>query len=76
MKTRTNEIMRCINKSTQLETYVIWWRGDTGFGHASITRRALPTQSYEKLIGQYTMIQSKGTHEIIKEMNYEKSREP
>ena len=30
----------------------------------------------EKLIGQETMIQSKGTHEIIKEMNYEKSREP
>ena len=49
MKTRTNKIMQCINKSTQLETYVIWWRGDSGFGHASITRRTLPTQSYEKV---------------------------
>ena len=41
-----------MNKSTQLETYVIWWRGDAGFGHASITDGPYQPSHMKKLIGQ------------------------
>ena len=76
MKTRTNKIVQCINKSTQrrLRSY----GGEVTPASAMLVS---PDGSYQpshtrKKIGQKIMIQSKQTHKPIIEMNHEKSREP